>query len=329
MIYVLKSAGYDEDGNFINLIKIGYAKTWSRRRIAYRTENPTFRTLFLIDEGTMDDERNIHRHFKNYKFKCGGREWFRYDEDILDFFKMHNDIYKIRSVVIETSKDRAPKINYSDIKMIAGIILEKTHGRFSDYRELVTKMHDMKFKNISASFLWIRQNYGDIADEIVDSIEKWYSGEETLGRKEKELVNLVKRAKTFPEKMKILFQANKSVCSKILDFIPYPIKMAYLLGEERISALGWNSTRTNMELNDNMDLTRDLLRDAIYQEFSEGDKISRADIKTRLKDLYKKLNIRRTAKSVDLKNWFELKRVFVGRDEFRRRIGGFLLVKKL
>ena len=49
MIYVLKSAGYDESNKFIELIKIGFTDNWEKRFASYLLHNPTIVPLFLIE----------------------------------------------------------------------------------------------------------------------------------------------------------------------------------------------------------------------------------------------------------------------------------------
>ena len=48
MIYVLQSAGYDENRNYIDLIKIGYTESWDRRKVSYLLSNPTVILLYLF-----------------------------------------------------------------------------------------------------------------------------------------------------------------------------------------------------------------------------------------------------------------------------------------
>jgi hypothetical protein len=50
----------------------------------------------------------------------------------------------------------------------------------------------------------------------------------------------------------------------------------------------------------------DLLIEEIYNNFSVGDRITMSDAKIKLSDIYKKLNLSKTAKASDLKEYFRL-----------------------
>ena len=91
MIYVILSAEIiNKDPSNLGLIlKIGYCKDDRAkvRTATYLTENPTIKTLYTIPEGTEQDEKNLHHHFRKYlKY---GNEWFSYEQEILDFFTTH------------------------------------------------------------------------------------------------------------------------------------------------------------------------------------------------------------------------------------------------
>ena len=91
MIYLILSSAFVDNNDlskgYIPLLKIGYTGEESRksRFDTYITENPTVKILYLIENGDINDEANLHNHFKQYKTKYG-REWFEYKEEILDFF---------------------------------------------------------------------------------------------------------------------------------------------------------------------------------------------------------------------------------------------------
>ena len=50
MIYLIKSAGYDENENLIHLLKIGYTEDNNRDRrfMSYKLHNPTCKILYEI-----------------------------------------------------------------------------------------------------------------------------------------------------------------------------------------------------------------------------------------------------------------------------------------
>ena len=69
MIYVLQSAGYDKNGQYIDLIKIGYSKDWKKRKDVYAAHNPTVKILYLTEDGDEDDEASLHLYFRKFRFR--------------------------------------------------------------------------------------------------------------------------------------------------------------------------------------------------------------------------------------------------------------------
>ena len=65
------------------------------------------------------------------------------------------------------------------------------------------------------------------------------------------------------------------------------------------------------------------------KEFNIGDRIPKKDIKDKLKLIYDRVNIKQTAKAIDLEKWFEIKEVSIYLGE-NKKIHGFeiLALKK-
>ena len=85
MIYVLQSAGYDKNGQYIDLIKIGYASNWDRRWESYQLHNPTIKVLYTVEGGEFADEKNVQNYFRKYRFEGYGQEWFTNVKTISNF----------------------------------------------------------------------------------------------------------------------------------------------------------------------------------------------------------------------------------------------------
>lgn len=65
--------------------KIGFSNNPQNRLIQLQTGNPFPLELTSVIEGTIKDEQLLHKKFKN--FKLAG-EWFDYNEEIKDYFKV-------------------------------------------------------------------------------------------------------------------------------------------------------------------------------------------------------------------------------------------------
>ena len=71
--------------------------------------------------------------------------------------------------------------------------------------------------------------------------------------------------------------------------------------------MGYNSTKINKELG-NYVVDKEDIEMIIQKEFHEGDRLLKADIKEKLKKIYETLNINKSAKAIDIEEWFEVKR---------------------
>ena len=122
MIYLIKSAAYTEDG-------IGYTGENSKkaRFSIYLTENPTIQVLYQIKDGDTENERDLHYHFKHLRTKYG-REWFKYDPEILNFFETHKtkeSLLEIRDIPIlsrtQREKVRDNRKNNKDLQNLVNL----------------------------------------------------------------------------------------------------------------------------------------------------------------------------------------------------------------
>lgn len=100
------------------------------------------------------------------------------------------------------------------------------------------------------------------------------------------------------------------------------------LGPQKLRALGYNKTYIEKELGV-VTFSWELLRDSIYSEFKEGDKLSLMNIKGRLDLLYKSINYNAAPKASDLEKWFELKKckITLDVDGTKKRVDGYLLLR--
>ena len=83
MIYLIKSAGYDKDNNYIDILKIGYTTNIKKRLSLYKDSNPTC-SLISLREGSLEEEQYLI--FKFYKYRFIKNEWFYYNQEIIDNF---------------------------------------------------------------------------------------------------------------------------------------------------------------------------------------------------------------------------------------------------
>ena len=77
----------------------------------------------------------------------------------------------------------------------------------------------------------------------------------------------------------------------------------------------------------NLNVSTGSVSDKIYQEFSVGSKVPKAEAKTRLAKLYKDIGYNKTAKATDLEEWFEVRRARIKDSASGKTVDCFELLK--
>ena len=139
MIYLIKSASWNSKENkFEFILKIGYTgdESAKNRFSSYNNHNPTIEILFKIPEATEQQEMALHEYFK--KFRVYNREWYEYNEEIIEFFKTHTTTESLNSeqdllMCIKTKDQQPTKADFingleeSDLKIrLQNYVAEKT-----------------------------------------------------------------------------------------------------------------------------------------------------------------------------------------------------------
>lgn len=113
-LYLGRDSFYDEEKDqHYFILKIGYTadENRDRRLLSYTSHNPSFKFLAEIPGGTEEQERKLHYKFREYL--CHGNEWFKYQDEIIEFFKSCSleEIDKIE-LPVKSSKteERYPKV---------------------------------------------------------------------------------------------------------------------------------------------------------------------------------------------------------------------------
>lgn len=337
MIYLIKSAGYDENENLIHLLKIGYTEdnNKDKRFQLYKLHNPTCKVLYEIPNLPEDIEKRIQYKFRGLKYNEYGNEWFYYSEDIINFFK---DIDNIDLESLPKSPRRR-EIEFTNLKnevieIIKYLFLTKTE--YLDYLEnLITTLGD-KFC-VSSVLDYIKTDPLVNKDlyskylEIVKSRETGiYSNDDIVNQEVSEFLGIYTGLTTIYDKLKLLCEYGLSqdsiniVLGQISD--SDEIKSYYLsITPSRLRALGYNVTRIKRELNI-VTFSQELLEKSMYLEFKVGDRLSLSDIKVKLINIYESINYDRKAKATDLENYFEVKKCTINLPG--KRVNGLEIINK-
>ena len=345
MIYVLVTVGFkdetieNKDPELINLaddlvkvIKIGFSadEENGNRLKAHSTSNFAFKIFKIINGGTQVDETNIHKYFKQYQY-FGRREVFEYRDEIIDFFNKYTTIEEIRRIIPVGCDGKS----IAGIKKVGDILeipvtvaaeilsrkIELSKELITEIRKKIYLLDDYKngsFKNI-CDFLEIDE------DEFIENVLNFTSIRQDVISKYKNLYKSIRESATIYNRLLEICQSD--IEEELTYYLLNVEDWVYLsLGKERIKALGYNSTKINKEL-ENITVDKDILKQAIYEEFKTGDRITKSVIKERLSNLYNRLNLNKTAKAIDLEEWFEVRDCKI--DLNGKRVNGFELVKQI
>ncbi len=134
----------------------------------------------------------------------------------------------------------------------------------------------------------------------------------------------------FYSKMKAVCEAPLTSLERSYILVKLPIefrKYYETLGPERLKSLGYNITNIKRELKD-LKIDLESLSKKIFANFKEGQRYTKADIKTTLGEIYEALEYSRTPKASDLEYYFEIKDCLIQNKETGKRDKGFEIIKK-
>ena len=336
MIYLIKSAGYDENENLIHLLKIGYTEDNNRDRrfMSYKLHNPTCKILYEIPSLSEDIEKRIQYKFRDYKYKEYGNEWFYYNDDVINFFR---DIDKVDLESLPKNPIRGSK----DFKKIKNECREVLSYFFNskdteDYlKNIISKVKDQLTRDYVLEYL---RDDSSIGPEGVDRYLNYlkcletgiYCEDDIVNREVSEFLKVYIGLNTIHDKLKMLCEYGLSsdaidiVLGQIAD--SDEIRSYYTtLGSSKLKSLSYNSAKIKNHLGV-VTFSQELLESSIYSEFKVGDKITLSDIKSRLEVLYKSINYDKVAKAKDLENYFEVKNSSIY--ENGKKVKCYIIIKK-
>jgi hypothetical protein len=336
MIYLIKSAGYDENENLIHLLKIGYTEDNNRDRrfMSYKLHNPTCKILYEIPSLSEDIEKRIQYKFRDYKYKEYGNEWFYYNDDVINFFR---DIDKVDLESLPKNPVRGSK-EFKKIKNECREVLSyffNTKDTEEYLENIISKVKDQLSKDYVIEYLRKDPN---VENERVDKYFEVlrcretgiYCEDDIVNHEVSEFLKVYTGLNTIYDKLKLLCEYGLSqdaiqiVLGQIAD--SDEIKSYYTtLGSQRLKGMGYHVTKIKRSLGI-ITFSQELLESSIYSEFKIGDKITLADIKLKLEYLYKSINYDAAPKAKDLENYFEVKNSSIY--ENGKKVKCYIIIKK-
>lgn len=345
MLYLIKSAGYKEEGEgmkYFPLLKIGYTED-NRKEVRYsqyKMHNPTCQVLFEIPGATEDHEKRVQYKFRDLLFPNYGREWFSYSEEIIEFFKGIKSLEEL---------DKLPK---NPIRGDQIVLLGKREARkillyLFDTKEEIENYLD-ELMNIlgdtisySTSLEYIKGDQSIDKDKlshylrVIESRETGvYCEDDLVNQEVSEFMKVYESKITKFDKFKLLceYGLSKEVLGIVLAQIPNTdeVKSCYLaLGSQKIKSLYYNITNIRKALGVVM-FSPELLIQEIYSEFREGEKYTLSNLKLKLNDVYSSINYNSTPKANDIERYFEIKEFSIYEkkpDGGRKKVRGYELLR--
>ena len=288
MTYLIKVEYKD-----FTLARIGYAKDIKRRMSSYITENP-MATLISYREGSMEEEKLFHRAFSIDKFEKG-LEWFYWKEDTEERFRTLDcnlERIKILELQIEKQKNWNIKLSlYNKIKEEYDI----------NYRnEILEKMSNLisSLSNGEINYLLsLTEEENLIINDFLDN--KFY------------------RANYFHDRMRLYcefrdqYNDNERIIEGLEHKIPNPKFHQYykFYGTSGCSARRYEEGLLEAGWRDKINESG--LTKKIYSIFNSGDRVSMADAKRILSEIYSEFQISTKAKATDLEKYFKISKTKV------------------
>jgi hypothetical protein len=322
MIYLIQTSYYNEDTNTpLRLLKIGYTRDESlnKRLTQYKLHNPRAKLLYTIPGATEEDELKVQYKFKKLLYSDYGREWFVYDNEIIEFFKIHTTLDSLRRLNLPSPQVATQRI----ISRLIGNFLLIKNERSSDnvdfidiakeYEKLFLEFKDYESVPEISNILFKRLGV-DISSysfPLVDSAA------------------LCEYNKLRDTRLKLKFLCELSDPETFKFTVPFSHYCYYkVLGSTRLKSLGYNITYIKREYDDLLLEGTIDISERIYSIFTVGEKYLKSEVKEILRNLYESLGISRTPKATDLLDYFETKEGLLPNSVTRKRDRCYEIIKK-
>lgn len=341
MIYLIKSAGYDESENLIHLLKIGYTEdnNKDKRFQLYKLHNPTCKILYEIPDLSEDIEKRIQYKFRDLLYLEYGREWFYHSEDIINFFKDIDNIDLESLPKNPTRGDREFKKVKDECREVLSYFLN-TRDTENYLKNIIFDVKDQLSRDYVLEYLRKDPSIGiEGVDKYLNMLEcrrtGIYCNDDIVNQEVSGFLKVYTGLTTIYDKLKLLCEYGLSsdainiVLGQIAD--SDEIKSYYLaLGPKKLKALTYSKTYIKKELGI-VTFSKELLINTITLNFNPGEKYSLSDLKVKLGNLYNSINYDATPKASDIENYFDVKSVVMyekKEDGTRKQIRGYELLKR-
>lgn len=319
MIYFIQMTAREKIGAEIReVIKIGFSDNFNKRLEGYSTHNTSFEVIKKLDgdKFNMACETIIHSYLRDKKYN-GRTEVFTLDDELNRFIENTNSIGDIISLCSKIGKVK--KSTKLHIRLYKPIVLhnwDEISKVFSGKPEdiiismLYYRVSDIK-KHVKSLFGIDLQDVPEVDQRMLEKFFKEYKEQKGRIYKLKYLCEYCERV------------GNTSILQHIEEkrFSDY----INILGLDACKAVWYNTYLLDKRLSV-MSFDKEKIKEELSNEFEVGQSYTKADIKEKLSEIYKKLSYKASPKATDLSEYYEMKECLVNNGA--KRSGGFKILSQ-
>ena len=267
-------------------------------------ENPWFNCAFFFYKATADYRKMTIEDFK----KVLSEKQKATEELLLAYSSAptNSSKYYLANAYQTLAKTQNYKSDYVGVDEI----INDTTGE----KILIPHVNELVYVNELRAFQIQQIDYSD-RFTVFSTIHNKLTKDDIIDQEVNNFLDVYKNLPTMYEKLKMLCESKLS--PKVIEIIlgQFPdsdeIKNYYTtLGPDRLRALAYNKTFIKKELNVMM-FNPLLLQNHIYLDFKVGDKLSLAEIKLKLSNIYTEINYKKSPKAIDIEEFFNTRLVYI------------------
>lgn len=319
MIYFIQMTAREKFGAEIKeVIKIGFSDNFNKRLEAYSTHNTSFEVIKKLDGKIFSKgcENILHSYLRDKRYN-GRTEVFTLDDELTRFIENTNSIGDIISLCSKIGKVK--KSTKLHIRLYKPIILHNWNE--------ISKVFNGNPEDIIISMLYYRSmdikkhveeilglDLQDIPEVDQRELEEFFKGYKEQRKRQYKLKYLCEHCEKVGNTSILQFIDEKRFC----DYIN-------ILGLKGCKSDYYNVGRLDNKLKIlSFDITK--IREELSNVFEVGKSYTKADIKAKVSEIYKKLSYKASPKATDLEEFFELKPCLITVDG--KRVNGFKILKE-
>lgn len=294
MLYLIRSFG--RDGK--SILKVGYTEDINKRMNQYFYYSPGFE-LVATREGDelLEDMIQVYLKSLGYQYQRNGKlnEWFIDNPEIYQIFHIHR---KKLEEIIWKKRDDILNLNRAGDLVIYKYLMPGRALRNTEYILIGDRIIKLKYSKTDALYskLTADKIIASYNHEIIDKFINEFTEDENFPRRLKLYCEFRDK---YNDDEKIIKMLNELISDN--RFYTYYT----LFGTTGCKAKRFRDDLLKVVVADV--ILSDELSKEVFKIFEPGKKYNKKEIKERLKGIYNKLLLSKTAKATDIEEWFKVR----------------------